>query len=455
MLEGLRSGFADGLRGIAARVSREPDHPGSSRIGYSGRTSAGVLITPENCITISAVWACLRYLSQTVAVLPWHVRKPVEDGSEEAPSHPIDYLINKRPNPEWSSFQFRETLLHWALRRGNGYAEIEPDNFGRPYALWPVHPERVDPCISDGAGVDAYGHAIRDGELFYEVSNGVGEKTILSQSRMYHLRGFGDAPVGVNVVAYAAESLGWAKATQIFGSTFFGNGMNLSGVVINKKPLKPDGLARQKKEFADLYKGPRNANKTAFLDNDADFKTIGTNPKDAQLTDQNMFQVEEICRWFGVPPHKVMHLHRSTFSNIEHQAIEVVVDSVSPWVKRFEDEADWKLFGAQNRQKFYTKMNMRALLRGDFKSQQEGLHIMRLAGALNANEWRELVDMNGGIPGGEKYVMQSQNVPLTMLGQEPPKPTTQPSEPSNDDDEDPEEIAAMTRLEIEASRVEA
>jgi HK97 family phage portal protein len=121
------------------------------------RTLAGVLVTPDTAVTISAVWACLRYLSQTVAVLPWHVMRDGGAGPRIQSSHPVDWLIWKRPSEEWSSFQLRETLLHWALRWGNGYAEIERDQQGRPFALYPIHPERVHVCRALDASVSSSG----------------------------------------------------------------------------------------------------------------------------------------------------------------------------------------------------------------------------------------------------------------------------------------------------------
>lgn len=128
---------------LALRQVTEPRSPDAPRIPYVGRTTAGVVVTPDNAVSIPAVWACLRYLSQTVAVLPWHVMRPTANGGERAASHPLDYVLCRRPSPEWSAFQFRETLVHWALRWGNGYAEIERDSARRPMALWPIHPERV------------------------------------------------------------------------------------------------------------------------------------------------------------------------------------------------------------------------------------------------------------------------------------------------------------------------
>ncbi len=427
MLEAFRNSVATGLSILAQRVSTEPRYTQASRVSGSSRTLAGVTITPDSAVTIAAVWACLRYLSQTVAVLPWHVMKESDKGADIQAKNPLDYLIYKRPNPEWSSFQLRETLTHWALRWGNGYAEIERDQASRPLALWPIHPDRVQVCRDPDTAM-----------LYYDVSNGTGGKVEIDAKDMFHLRGFGEGPVGVNVIHYAAQSLGWAKAAQLFGSAFFGNGATPTTVVKNKKALSPAGLAMQRAEFDALYKGPYRSNKTAFLDNDADIESIGLNAEQTQLLETHQFLVEEICRWFGVPPHKVMHLLRATFSNIEHQAIEVVVDSVSPWVKRFEDEADFKLFG-QNRQGLYTKMNMNALLRGDMKARMEFYKGMQFVGAYSPNRILELEDENTLGDDGDIHVMQQQMVPLEFIAKGP----VQPAAPSASEAAPQEDAAAQ------------
>lgn len=391
----------------AVRRTDDARYPEASRVPYTGRPLAGVAVNPDTAVTVAAVWACIRFVSQTVGVLPWRVMRTGERGGEVAEKHPVDWLLHKRPSDEWSSFQFRETLAHWALRWGNGYAEIERDTVGRPLALWPLHPERVEVCRDP-----------EDGKLYYEVNNGSGSAPAqLDPNDVFHLRGFGEGPVGVNVITYAAESLSWARAVQLHGASFFGNGMNISGVVTSKSKFEPEPLKRLKTEMDKLYRGPRNANRVAYLDNDMDWKAISIDPEKGQMIETHYLLVEEVCRWFGVPPHKVAHLLRATFSNIEHQAIEVVQDCILPWAKRFEDEADYKLFGA-NRPGMYTKINLRGLLRGDFKSQQEGLEIMRHNGVISADDWRDFTDMNAmpkGV-GGDKYTMQSQYTTLEQVG---------------------------------------
>jgi len=426
---------ADVVRRLrAARRTQDPNYPDTRRVPYTGRTQAGVFVTPDTAVTVPAVWACLRYLSQTVAMLPWHaMQKAGNGGTEIAEMHPINWMLWKRPSPEWSSFQFRETLTHWALRWGNGYAEIERDIVGRPIALHPIHPERVEVCRDRETG-----------RLYYDVNNGTGGTVRLDPMDVFHIRGFGEGPVGVNVMAYAAESIGWARAAQLFGAAFLGSGMGVPGVLSFKGKLTEGGREEARKEFERTYGGPRG--KKVFIgDNDADFKPFVTDPEKGQFISTNQHLIEEVCRWFGVPPHKIAHLLRSTFNNIEHQAIEVVQDSILPWAKRFEEEADYKLFG-QNRRGYFTKINLMGLLRGDFKSQAEGFQIYRNIGVVSADDIRERLDMNRLPPGsgGEKYVMQSQYTTLDKVGELPPAP--EPAEPEPDPD-DPDEDAAIEEIE--------
>lgn len=398
-----------GVRGLFALVTRWA--PVSTRVSQSSRTLASVLVTPDTAVTIPAVWACLRYISQTVAYLPWHVMLDGKSGAEIQSSHPIDYLLNTRPSAEWSAFQFKETLTHWALRWGNGIAEIEFDQVGRPSALWPIHPERVDPRRRDS------------GALYYLIDG----KTELEPSEVFHVRGFGEGPWGVNVITYAAETLGWARAAQLFGAAFFGNGMNVSGVL--KTKAGKDQLKIIRAEIDSLYKGVRRSNKVALIDADDEFTPIAVEPEKAQFILTNQHLVEEVCRIFGVPPHKIMHLLRATFSNIEHQAIEVVVDCITPWVKRFEDEANFKLFG-QNRPNFYTKMNMRALLRGDNAGRATFYKQMFDMGAYSPNRILELEDENTLGKIGDKHLVQLNLTTLDKAGEQPaapaPKPQPQP-----------------------------
>jgi HK97 family phage portal protein len=377
--------FRRAWRAMARAIMPEPTIT-SSRIRTGGRTPAGVFVTPDTALKNAVVWACVQYLTKTVAHLPWNVLTDTAQGAVRAKTNPVDWLLGSRPCPDMGSFNWRQTMLGNALLWGNAYAEIERDNRGAAYALWPIHPQRV--VVRRG----------EDGLLEYEVWNSGGNAT-LPASDVFHLRGFGDGPVGFNVIEYAAGSIGWAQATEIFGATYFGQGANPSAVVeTGGKSLSPEGMELLRSAFNKLYSGPK-GDKTVFLDNGYTYKQVSTNPNDAQFIETRQHQVDEICRWFGVPPHKVMHLLRATFSNIEHQSIEVVVDSITPWVKAFEEEANYKLFGA-NRQNYYTKIDLRGLLRGDNISRAQFYKSMFELG-LPLNRILALEDENGIGPQGD------------------------------------------------------
>lgn len=402
--------------------------PTTSRIVASPRTSAGVWVDGDTALKNATVWACVQFLTGSFGQLPWRVMKAVSAGGEVQGKNPVDYLIHQRPNPDMGAFTWRQTMLGRALLRGNAYAEIERDGRGLPFALWPIHPDRVRPQRN------------RRGDLEYEVWNQSGN-VLVAAADMYHVKGFGDGDVGLDVISYAAESIGWAQATEVFGSTYFGNGMNPSGIVTVENELAPEGLIELRKDLERLYKGPK-GQRTAILDAGMKWQSVGIAPNDGQFIETRQHQVEEICRWFGVPPHKVMHLLRATFSNIEHQSIEVVVDSVTPWAKRFEEEADFKLFGPQNRQGFYTKVFMQALLRGDNASRLAFYKGMFEIGALTINEIRALEDINGiGADGDQHFVSNNvQTLERAIAG--PPAavvapPATPPADDQADDTETP------------------
>lgn len=421
------------IDGLFARLTRRRNDVGY--VPTYARSLAGPVITADNMSDDPTVEACLRYIANTTAILPWHVFLKTENGSEVQEKHRCDWLLNKRPSREWSAFQFRETMSRWALKYGNAFAEIERDNNGNPFALWPIKPDRVTTCRRE------------NGDLYYEVDVDQGNRVEIDFMDMFHIRGFGDGPVGISIVEHAKETLGWARAAQMFGSSFFGNGTNVSGIVVHKKKLTENGLKRAKAEMDQLYKGVRNSHKTAHFDTDADFKKIGLDAKETQMIETQIFLVEHICRLFGVPPHKVMHLYRATFNNIEHQAIEVVVDCIHPWVKRFEDEADFKLFGEQNRRGYFTKINMKALLRGDSAAQATFLRAMFSMGVYSPNDIREFLDENGIGTDGDKHLVQLNLTTLEKAGEQPP--TQQPASASSDmpDDADtPEAQAAVDRI---------
>lgn len=435
------------FRNVMARLSRQEkyEHRRSSSVH---RTVAGVAISPDEALTNSAFWAGHRYLTQTVAQLPKRVmRETSRDVSERVYGHPVSNLLTWRTNDEISPFQFVETLTGWAITHGNGVAEIEPDNAGRVAALWPIHPDRVSFCRSPDPLVDARGTPIKADELYYDISNGPGaQSTVLACRNVFHIRGFGNGPVGLSVVAYAAQSLGWAKATELFGATFFGEGLNPAGLIESPNNLSSNAKDDLLAELDKLHKGPLRGNRWAVIDGGMKWSKLSTQPNEAQFIETKQFQIEEMCRWLGVPPQKVHHLLRMTFNNVEQLSIEVVVDSVTPWTIRWEEESNYKLFG-QNRAGFFVKFDLKGLLRGAFKDRQEGLQVMRRNGVINASEWRELEDIGpmGDESGGEIFIVEGNMTRLDQVGAQiggDPAGTPQPAPPDVGEN-DPAAAAAL------------
>jgi hypothetical protein len=322
-----------------------------ARLTMISARSPRVAITPDTAVTIATVWACLRYLSQTVAVLPWHVKKDGKNGPEIQSSHGVDYLLWKRPSKEWSSFQFRETLTHWALRWGNGYAEIEPRS-ARPAVCAVADPSRARAVCRATEPERRRLRRRRSPAISSTRSQrptAPGQASSLAPSehvpspRLRRRSGRRQR----DRLCRAVARLGARGAAVRRG--VLRQRHEPAGVVINKKPLKPDGLKRQKAEFEQLYKGPNNATRPRSS------TTTRTGSRSASMRASAADRGASISGRGNLPLVRraaaqgacICCARRSPTSN--RRASKSSSTRISPWVKRFEDEADFKLFG-QNRQ---------------------------------------------------------------------------------------------------------
>lgn len=367
------------------------------------RSIAGVNMTEETALTYSAVWAAVKVISETVAMLPWRLYREDRDSRELLAGAPVDVLLHRRPNPDMTAFVFREYLMSCALLWGNGYAVIWRDISRRPYELWPLHPRNVEPRREN------------DGPLFYRVQlDDAGAFVDIPATDMLHVRGpTVDGIVGRSVISLARDSWGLGLAAEQFGAAFFGNGATPALVIHQtdydeaKSPeLGAEAVANMLQSFDRKHRGPSSAGKTAFLEYGLDVKPVGIPQKDAQFIETRQHSVADVARWFRLPPHKIGDLSRATFGNIEHQSIEFVTDSIQPWLERLEQEADTKLVTGPGRA---TRFTVNALLRGDAKARAEFYTRMRDLGALNINEIRRLEDFNP-IEGGDLRL-----VPVNMM----------------------------------------
>ncbi|MBS3937601.1 MAG: phage portal protein [Peptococcaceae bacterium] len=369
-----------------------------------GGTTSGKTVNERTAMQTTAVYACVRILAETLASLPLHTYKHTAGGKEKAKNHRLYSLLHDEPNPEMTSFVFRETLMSHLLLWGNAYAQIVRDGRGNVLSLYPLLPDRM--VVDRTAG----------GELFYEYRKDEGT-AILRREEVVHIPGLGfDGLVGYSPIAMAKNAIGMAIATEEYGAKFFANGANPGGV------LEHPGVVKDPKRVRDswnaVYQGSSNAHRVAVLEEGMKFQSMGIPPEQAQFIATRKFQITEIARIFRIPPHMIGDLEKSSFSNIEQQSLEFVKYTLDPWVVRWEQALQRALLPAAEKREFFIKFNVDGLLRGDYQSRMNGYATARQNGWMSSNDIRELENMNR-IPeelGGDLYLINGNMTKLADAG---------------------------------------
>lgn len=407
-------------------------------LGYGDEYREQSAVTAEKALTYSAVWGCVRVIAQALAAVGWSAFERSADGRTRLPLEDNEaWLIDLQANPEMSALEWRQVMLKDALTWGNGYAEIERNGYGRANWLWRLDPSRVAP------GRDG------NGKLIYTVDNGRGaDPTVLPPENVFHLKGMGaDGIMGYSVVHMAKKAIQLGMSEEGYGLAFFGRGPLPGGIL---KVPGAGGPAEEKKRtetrrsFEEAYGGGiKNARRIVVLSGGAEFTPFDVPNDDAQFLESRRFQVNEICRWYGVPPHKLADLERATFSNVEEQELAFTRDCLLPWARRLETEADIKLYGPIRRGRRFTKLNLDALLRGNSSTQTSTVVSKVTSGLMTVNEGRAYFDMNP-IDGGDTPLIQGAMTPLERVleGPEPVEPASDPADPA----ETPDQQAAPADL---------
>ena len=403
---------------LLSGLFRSRDKPQNRTVGSSysfflGGTTSGKPVTERTAMQMTAVYSCVRILAEAVAGLPIHLYRYTDDGGKEkALDHPLYWLLHDEPNPEMSSFVFRETLMTHLLLWGNAYAQVIRNGKGEVVALYPLMPNKMSVDRDE------------NGQLYYtyqrskeEAPTMEGSSVMLNPSDVLHIPGLGfDGLVGYSPIAMAKNSIGMTIACEEYGAKFFANGATPGGILEHPGTVKDPQRVRD--SWNSAFGGSANANKVAVLEEGMKYTPISISPEQAQFLETRKFQINEIARIFRVPPHMVGDLEKSSFSNIEQQSLEFVKYTLDPWVVRWEQSIQRALLTQEEKQKYFVKFNLEGLLRGDYQSRMNGYAIGRQNGWMSANDIRELENLDR-IPaedGGDLYLINGNMLPLKNAG---------------------------------------
>lgn len=362
---------------------------------------------------MTAVYSCVRILAEAIAGLPLHIYRYTDNGGKEkAVDHSLYHLLHDEPNPEMTSFAFRETLMSHLLLWGNAYAQVIRNGKGEVIALYPLMPNKMT--------VDRDS----DGNIYYQYQRELGDAPTAKGSlvnlfphEVLHIPGLGfDGLVGYSPIAMAKNAIGIAVACEEYGAKFFANGAAPGGVLEHPGVVKDP--VRLRDSWNSVYQGSGNSHRIAVLEEGVKYSPIGISPEQAQFLETRKFQINEIARIFRVPPHMVGDLEKSSFSNIEQMSLEFVKYTLDPWVVRWEQSISRALFSFDEKSEYFVKFNVDGLLRGDYQSRMNGYSIGRQNGWMSANDIRELENQDK-IPeeeGGDLYLINGNMLKLKDAG---------------------------------------
>ncbi|HCJ70835.1 phage portal protein [Agrobacterium pusense] len=365
-----------------------------------GETWAGEHVSTQGALNLSAFWACTRVTAQTIASLSLEIMEKRSDGARiRVSDHPLQELLDESPNADQTSIEFWEGRVLGLCTSGNGFAE-KVYSGNRLVAL-------------NRMPADTAVERLPDGDLRYRF-NDRGKLIDLPEDKVFHLKAFGDGDVGMSPVAHARQTLGIAIASERAAGQMFGKGMRAKGFFTFPNQLSPEQRAEARKNFAERYSGP-NAPGVGILEAGVDFKSVNITPRDAEMILNRRFNVEEICRWLGVPP--IIIGHASDGQTMWGSGVSAIMQSwlnlsLRSQLRRIEKAISKRIMTPEERRRFKVRFNYEDLLRGDSTARAAFYTVLLSAGVFTINEVRRLEGLPP-IDGGDVSRMQMQNVPIT------------------------------------------
>jgi HK97 family phage portal protein len=392
LLKAGRFGIRANLNPFEIEFRSNLSEPDRWLVEYAGGhpTASGQTMTERTAMQLLPVYCAVGLISDTIAGSALKLWKKLQpNGREEADDHPLYPILASQPNEEMTAVTFWETLVGHLLLWGNMYGEIERNGAGQVVAIWPLRPDRTFPRRRQ----DASGKEL--GPLYYVARSSAGPEVELKAENVFHVLGYSyDGLRGLSPVALARESLGLSMATQDYGARFFGNDARPGGVLETPQKMKNEAAKRLKQSWEEAHRGGAQAHRTALLESGVTWKAMGMPNEDAQFLETRQFQIQEVARMFHVPPHMLMEMSSSTFSNIEHQAIEFVKHACVPWACRIEQEIARKLLTPAEALVYYAHHDFKKQMRGDLKSRYEAHQISWTNGWRSADDIGEEENWN-------------------------------------------------------------
>lgn len=374
-------------------------------------SAAGQVVSEQSMLSLSATWACTRLISETISTLPLNLYERRPNGSRvQATTHPLYNVIHSRPNADTTAAVHWESTIAAMLLRGAGRAEklrIGDRIVGLKFLV----PSRLQPVL----------RGTREAYLYTETDPfGRTTQREIAKADVFTIPGFSlDGVNGVSVICYGANVFGSALAADQAANSTFKNGL-MRTTAFKFPQLLKDNQREQAREAIAIISGALNAGKPAIFEAGMDAMGIGIDPKDAQLLESRAFSVEEICRWFRVPPFMVGHSEKSTSwgTGIEQQQIGFLQFTLRPWLTRVEQAINTMLLTPADQARYYAEFNVDGLLRGDSAARREMYASATQNGWMSRNEVRAKENMPP-IDGGDTYTVQTNLIPIDQLGTTP------------------------------------
>lgn len=365
-------------------------------------TSSGAIVNDDTAMSVGTVFACVRIIAQAMASVDFRVYEVDGDRERIADDHDVDRAINVQPNRWQTPYEFKQLIGAHLMLRGNFYALVVRSR-GRVVAILPLHPDRMTV------------EQLENFDLVYRYQRKQGQTEVFSQFEIMHLRGVSsDGIVGLSPITMAAESIGLQMQARKHGARLFANAARPSGVFKHTGSLSDEAHARLKQQLEDWYAGVDNAHRVILLEDGMDWQSVGLSPEEGQFLETRKFERSEIAMWFGVPPHMLGDVDKTTSwgSGIEEQGIGFVRNVLRPILTNTAQGMRRDLIQGDEKARYVIRYDTEQLERGTLKQQAEAYSVLRQIGAMNPNEIRKRLGMNPRTDaGGERFATQVNMAP--------------------------------------------